>query len=305
VVAIYYLWTTSESFRQFWIDLWASIQQIASTFIDWFTQHFGLWIEGVVQLFQGLWQTIVGIWNVFAGIFTGDWSRVWEGIKGIFGGIWNVIVGVFKMIIGQIKGMATGLTGALLGLFRDGLGRLGGAIWDKLQEIGGFFGDLKDDVVGFFANAGSWLYNAGRSIISGFGDGLRSKFNDVRNSVTGFLGSIRNKFPFSPAKEGPFSGKGWVKYSGISIAEGLAEGMRLGMYKAEAAAEDMARTVQRNMPDGQMFPDRNQSLVDQEFTDTLPGARVVIHQTNYNPIAEPESKQTNNALQVAAALGID
>lgn len=52
---------------------------------------------------------------------------------------------------------------------------------------------------------------------------------------------MRNLLPFSPAKEGPFSGKGWSLYSGQSIVEALAEGAasRSPLFE-EAIRETMA-----------------------------------------------------------------
>jgi hypothetical protein len=39
------------------------------------------------------------------------------------------------------------------------------------------------------------------------------------------LSGARDLLPFSPAKEGPFSGRGWTLFSGRSIMTGLAEGI--------------------------------------------------------------------------------
>ncbi|MFT8330309.1 tape measure protein [Bifidobacterium psychraerophilum] len=79
-------------------------------------------------------------------------------------------------------------------------------------------------VKGFFTDTGSWLYDSGRSLIGGFVDGIRSKINDARNAASSVLSSIASFFPHSPAKEGPFSGKGWTLYSGQATIEGFAEG---------------------------------------------------------------------------------
>ena len=47
--------------------------------------------------------------------------------------------------------------------------------------------------------------------------------------ITGAFDTVMSKareyLPFSPAKRGPFSGKGWTLYSGRSIVEGLAQGV--------------------------------------------------------------------------------
>ena len=83
---------------------------------------------------------------------------------------------------------------------------------------------IKDKILGFFAGAGSWLVESGKSILNGLKDGIMGAIGSVTSTISGALKGIRDLFPFSPAKEGPFSGHGWVLYSGISIAEALGEG---------------------------------------------------------------------------------
>jgi hypothetical protein len=47
----------------------------------------------------------------------------------------------------------------------------------------------------------------------------------VKNAASSVLSGVSGLFPHSPAKEGPFSGRGWTEYSGQAIGDGLAAGM--------------------------------------------------------------------------------
>ena len=49
---------------------------------------------------------------------------------------------------------------------------------------------------------------------------------NVKDAAADVVQAARDFFPFSPAKKGPFSGRGWVLYSGKSIGEAFAEGIR-------------------------------------------------------------------------------
>src|SRR5690606_11847364 len=42
---------------------------------------------------------------------------------------------------------------------------------------------IKNTIINFFSNAGQWLRNAGSRIISGLIDGIRGRFDDVRNTL--------------------------------------------------------------------------------------------------------------------------
>ncbi|MCX4578110.1 hypothetical protein OHB41_33970 [Streptomyces sp. NBC_01571] len=45
-------------------------------------------------------------------------------------------------------------------------------------------------------------------------------------AVKSALSKARSYLPFSPAKQGPFSGRGWTLYSGHSLMSNLAQGIR-------------------------------------------------------------------------------
>ncbi|MEV7907617.1 hypothetical protein, partial [Streptomyces anulatus] len=68
------------------------------------------------------------------------------------------------------------------------------------------------------------------------------------NAASDILGRIRDLFPFSPAKEGPFSGRGWTLFSGMSLAEGFADGMTRGAGLVRSAAERMAAIAAASVP---------------------------------------------------------
>ncbi len=82
------------------------------------------------------------------------------------------------------------------------------------------------------------LRSSGKSATSGFVSGIKSQAysSSTSSSLSSALSKIRSYFPFSPAKAGPFSGKGWVSYSGKSVMLGFAEGV-------EKAAPTAAKAV--------------------------------------------------------------
>jgi polyhydroxyalkanoate synthesis regulator phasin len=80
-------------------------------------------------------------------------------------------------------------------------------------------------IIGALGDLGKMLYNSGKKIIQGLIDGISSMIGALKSKVSGALSDIRKLLPFSPAKEGPFSGKGWTLYSGMAIVEELAKGI--------------------------------------------------------------------------------
>ncbi|WNX86041.1 phage tail tape measure protein [Agathobaculum sp. NTUH-O15-33] len=73
VAAFIYLWNTNEDFRQFWIDLWENIKEVAIAVWNAIKEFF-------VAVWEGIKSVAETVWNALASFFTG----LWEGIKTVF-----------------------------------------------------------------------------------------------------------------------------------------------------------------------------------------------------------------------------
>ena len=166
-------------------------------------------IQGIID---GVMNVIKGIINVVLGVISGDWTRAWEGLKQIVRGAWQAISSAVQ-----------GGINLVVGIVREIPGRIVSAI----------------------GNLGSLLWNAGRSLIEGLWRGISSMVGWVINNVRGVVQSIRNFFPFSPAKVGPFSGKGYTTHSGRALIKDWAKGIADEAPTAIRAVEDMMSSAQK------------------------------------------------------------
>ncbi|MEV6845407.1 hypothetical protein [Actinoplanes sp. NPDC051411] len=95
-----------------------------------------------------------------------------------------------------------------------------------------------------FAGAGSWLVSAGAKLIQGLINGIKSKLGPLGSALDGAAQFVRDHWPFSPAKIGPLSGKGDMRYAGQHLMDGLTRGVgdrRNDVARAVAAvAGDLA-----------------------------------------------------------------
>lgn len=117
------------------------------------------------------------------------------------------------------------LAGKLLPEGRKALEGLGDGIERAWPVVRDWFGRLPGMIVSALGNVGRWLFDSGKSIIQGLIDGIKNMAGKVSDAVGDALSAARDLLPFSPAKKGPFSGKGWTLYSGRSIVEALADGI--------------------------------------------------------------------------------
>lgn len=81
-------------------------------------------------------------------------------------------------------------------------------------QILGYVGGIPGQIIGVFAGAGSWLIDSGAALMNGFKQGILGAVESVKSAVSGALKQVRDFFPFSPAKVGPFSGSGYTSVSG-------------------------------------------------------------------------------------------
>lgn len=201
--------------------------------------------SALVPIIQQLTPIIQTIATVAAGFITGILLPAFQAIAPVV----QSAVGVIQSIFGTITGIIQGVVSIVSGIFTGDWT----AIWNgfttivssAVNGIGSIIGGIKDTIVNALAGAGSWLVESGKSIINGLVSGIKSAIGGAVDIVGGALQSIRDLFPFSPAKKGPFSGRGWVLYSGRSIPTAFAQGVEDNAGKAETAVRDAMSRAQQ------------------------------------------------------------
>lgn len=106
------------------------------------------------------------------------------------------------------------------------MGEAANAVRTKIDEAVAFVQSLPARAVIALAGLGGTLYNSGRSLMQGFVDGIEDMFTPITNAVSTALRLVKDYFPHSPAKRGPFSGSGWtdVGKSGKATFQEWADG---------------------------------------------------------------------------------
>ena len=97
------------------------------------------------------------------------------------------------------------------------------------SAVTGFFkrvSEIPGQIRRFFDGLGSLLIRSGRSLIQGLIDGVRQKLGELWGMLSGIAGRIGGFFGLSPAKEGPLSGRGYIKFRGQHLMQDLVEGIR-------------------------------------------------------------------------------
>lgn len=212
----------------------------------------------ISSIISAIWNAIVKVWNAavtflapivdkafkavrnfisqYMGAVRVIISTIWEAIKtivkaavdkivAIIGGV-KVVVDKIKGFFSQLKAAADAGIGPLIGLVKGIPGRIASA-------LGGL---------------GNLLYNAGRAIVQGLVDGIWSMWGKLWNVGEGLVNMIAGWLPGSPAKRGPFSGKGYVLLRGERISEDLAQGIMNTAGQAQKALSSMVSELAAGLP---------------------------------------------------------
>ena len=163
-------------------------------------------VIGLVALIIANWDKVKNFtrsaWNAVSNFVRNAWNRITSAVGGAIGRVRSTVAGGFNNVVNFVRGIPGRIVGAL--------------------------GDL-----------GGLLVGAGRSLIRGFIGGIQDMIGSAVNAARNLVSSVRDFFPFSPAKRGPFSGKGYTIHSGRALAEDWAKGIRDRSDLGVKAVEDM------------------------------------------------------------------
>ena len=214
VAAFTYLWKNSESFRNFWINLWEKIKSTVSKVVDWFKtvpQKIYSAILGAVSRVKTWGSNLASTAKTAA---TNMVNGVVNFAKQLPGKIWSAIVGAVQKVAQWGSNMVSKAKSAMQQLISSVTSTLK-ALPGKVLSIGG---DLVSGLWNGITNKLSWL----KSKISGFA-------SSVLDSIKGFFGV------HSPSTE-----TAWI---GDMLDRGLAEGMEDNMSKPVKAMQRVAGGV--------------------------------------------------------------
>lgn len=155
----------------------------------------------------------------------------------------------FAELPGKIINAISGLGGMLA---RDALGGMNNFLngftqgWNSVSR---FFGDIPNKIIGAIGDTGRILVNSGKAIVDGFLNGIRRAWDGMVNWVKDGMARLRGLWPFSPAKWGPFSGRGYVTYSGEAIVQDFADSLAGQQGYLEAKTQGVAQTARNIIPE--------------------------------------------------------
>ena len=192
VAAFIYLWNNCEEFRQFWINLWESIKEVAVAVWEWLKTFFAAAWETIKATAETVWTAIstffTGLWDGIKNTFTtvvtaistflqNAWSTisnaaatVWNAISTFFTTIWTAIQNTFTTVVNAI---ATFLTNA----------------WNTVKNT---TSTVWNTISSFFTNIWNGIKNTVTSVMNAISSFISTAWNNIKNTVTTVGNAIKN-----------------------------------------------------------------------------------------------------------------
>ena len=191
------------------------------------------WVVGKVT---GLVTSIVSAWNSIRSKTTAVFNLVKAAIMTAF-------VKIVSTVAGKVNEAKTKVSIAWDMIRAKTLSIFAAVVSTVKSKIGAVVSTVKSlpsKAKSALGNLGNLLKGSGRALIQGFITGIKGMVGKVANAAKNVVNKARDFFPFSPAKEGPFSGRGYTTYSGRALVGDFAKAMTKEISSVRSAADQVA-----------------------------------------------------------------
>lgn len=220
------------------ITHWDSIKAASRAAWDWVKNTVSKLWNGLVNLFLKFHPVgiIINHWDKIKTASKAAWDWVKNTVSNLVSGLGNAIRTRVTTIVTQMRASWDNAKSQARAAFVSLVSSVTGQIGNVVSTVRGLPGRIRSSL----GNLGSLLVNSGRNLINGFTRGIRNSFSNAVNAVKNGVKRVRNFFPFSPAKEGPFSGAGYTTHSGKALVGDFAKAMTSQMRTVRTAATKVA-----------------------------------------------------------------
>ena len=223
VAAFIYLWNNCDGFRQFWINLWENVKQVAVA----------VW-EGLKTFFASAWQAI-----------SATASAVWGGIKSFFSMIWNGIKTIFSTVVEVIKTIITtyfNIYKTIITTVFNAIKTVITTVWNGIKTV---ITTVVTGIQTFLSTAWNTIKTVVTTVVNGIKTAVSTAFNAMWTGITTTIGNIVNtiKTGFNTAvnfiKNLAKSAVTW----GSDIIEGIVNVIKKCIGKVKDAVSNVASTI--------------------------------------------------------------
>ena len=266
VAAFLFLWNTNEAFRQFWIDLWENVKDVAIAVWTAIKEFFvsaweaissaaqTIW-NGIKNFFSVLWEGIKTIFSTVLGVISTIVTTYFNAYKTIITTVFNAIKTVITTVLNAIKTVVTTVWNAIKTVFVTVLNTIKSVVsgafnsmWNGIKNtVSGIVNTIKtgfNNAVSFIQSLASSAFSWGADIIQGIVNGIQSCIGRIRDAVGNVAETIRSFLHFSVPDEGPLTDyESWMPDFMSGLAKGIEQSKAIVSKAVDGVAGDMVITL--------------------------------------------------------------
>lgn len=192
VAAFIYLWNNCDGFRQFWIDLWENVKQVAITVWNAIKEFFSQVWEAIKIIFSTVFEVIKTLVTTYFNLYKTIIQTVFNVIKTVITTIWEAIKGVFTTVFNVIKTLVT----TYFNIYKTIIQTVLTIIQTVITTVWNTIKTVIITVLNAIKTIFSTVWNAIKTIISAVVSGIKGlitgDFTAVKNSITTIMNTIKS-----------------------------------------------------------------------------------------------------------------
>lgn len=241
VAALVIAYKKSETFRRIVDAAFAAIKRVVVGAIRF-----------VVDFVRSHWRLLVGILTGPIGIAVLLIAKHWDKIKAGAAAAWAKVKDIVRAAVTFIPSLIRSSWSALAGLaaaawdnvrsrVSAGLDRIKTAVGNGVDRVVDYFHDLPGRIIRGVGNLGSILYQAGIDVIQGFLEGLKDKWEDVKDTLTGWTNDLPN------IKGPPARDRKLLRRAGELVMDGFLAGIDSRSAKVRSKLEGITQLIRSSV----------------------------------------------------------
>ena len=249
VAAFIYLWNNCDGFRQFWIDLWENVKQVAITVWNAIKAFFSQVWEVIKTIFSTVFEVIKTLVTTYFNLYKTIIETVINVIKTVITTVWSAIKGVFTTVFNVIKTLVT----TYFNIYKTIIQTVLTVIQTVITTVWNTIKTVVTTVMNAIKTVFTTIWNAIKTIIGAVVSGIKAlitgDFQGVKNAITTIMNTIKSTIStiWNTIKSTISTVLGAIKSAVTSVFSGIVNAIKSAMSNVLNAVKNGFSNVKNHI----------------------------------------------------------
>ena len=240
VAAFIYLWNNCDGFRQFWIDLWENVKQIAITVWNAIKEFFAAVWEAIKSIFTTVFEVIKTLVTIYFNFYKTIIETVFNVIKTVVTTAWNAIKGIFETVFNVIKTIVQTQFTVYKTIIETVLNVIKTVVTNVWNTIKTVITTVMNAIKTIFTTVWNAIKTVIQAVVSGIKALVTGDFEGVKNSISTIMNTIKSTIStiWNTIKNTFSTVLGSIKNCVSNVFNGIVNAIKNAMTKVFSAVKD-------------------------------------------------------------------